>query len=348
VDYARKTRWGKAIAHPTFMLYMGVPEPHEYTEDEIARGAGRGDPLAGVHSFYSGVELECFRPVFEGDRLTVRGGMAKVEEKLSRMGGRSVRQVRDAVYRNQDGELVAVARRSAIRVERAQARSQGKYMDIEVPKKYSDEELAKIEADYEAEEIRGATPRYWEDVEVGEETKPLVKGPWTITNYICYCEATGPRNNFHRSHSDAYRYRKDHPKAWPRTDYGLPDTVARVHWEPEMARQAGLPHVYDFGGERVAMMSHFTTNWAGDDGWVRRLAVEFRGFFFYGDTMWIRGRVTDKRIEDGEHIVEMDIWGQNQRGDITTPGTATFILPSRENGPVKIPARIPENLSVFE
>jgi hypothetical protein len=32
------------------------------------------------------------------------------------------------------------------------------------------------------------------------------------------------------------------------------------------------------------------------------------------------------------------VWGENQRGETTTPGHATVLLPSREHGPVRLPA----------
>jgi hypothetical protein len=35
--------------------------------------------------------------------------------------------------------------------------------------------------------------------------------------------------------------------------------------------------------------------------------------------------------------VDLEIWGENQRGEITCPGHATVLLPSRERGPAKLP-----------
>ena len=48
--------------------------------------------------------------------------------------------------------------------------------------------------------------------------------------------------------------------------------------------------------------------------------------------------MTRKFLADGDRpAVELDIWGENQRGEITTPGHATILLPSREHGPVRLP-----------
>ena len=51
----------------------------------------------------------------------------------------------------------------------------------------------------------------------------------------------------------------------------------------------------------------------------------------------LTGEVVDKRVEDGRCVVDIDMRGTNQRGDVTCPGRATVALPSREHGPVELP-----------
>jgi hypothetical protein len=52
----------------------------------------------------------------------------------------------------------------------------------------------------------------------------------------------------------------------------------------------------------------------------------------------MRGRVTRKYLAEGEHpAVDLDVWGENQRAEVTTPGHATVLLPSREHGDVRLP-----------
>ena len=46
----------------------------------------------------------------------------------------------------------------------------------------------------------------------------------------------------------------------------------------------------------------------------------------------IKGKITKKYIDDGEFLVDIDCWGENQKGEITMPGHATVSLPSREKG----------------
>ncbi|MFH1485009.1 MAG: hypothetical protein ABIH46_02970 [Chloroflexota bacterium] len=71
------------------------------------------------------------------------------------------------------------------------------------------------------------------------------------------------------------------------------------------------------------------TNWIGDDGFLKVLYGELRRFNVVGDTTWCKGKVTGKRVESGEHLVDLDIWAENQRHEITAPGHATAILPSK-------------------
>jgi hypothetical protein len=52
----------------------------------------------------------------------------------------------------------------------------------------------------------------------------------------------------------------------------------------------------------------------------------------------MRGRVVRKYLADGDRpAVDLEIHGENQRGDITCPGHAMVLLPSREHGPVRLP-----------
>ena len=66
----------------------------------------------------------------------------------------------------------------------------------------------------------------------------------------------------------------------------------------------------------------------GDDGFLKKMYVELRRFNVEGDTTWCKGKITGKREEAGEKLVEMDVWGENQRGEVTMKGTATVGLPS--------------------
>ena len=101
---------------------------------------------------------------------------------------------------------------------------------------------------------------------------------------------------------------------------------------------AGNPASYDYGRMRETWLIHLCTDWMGDDAWLWKLDCQFRKFNYVGDTHWMRGRVTRKYLADGDRpAVDLDLWGENQRGETTTPGHATILLPSREHGAVRLP-----------
>ena len=66
-----------------------------------------------------------------------------------------------------------------------------------------------------------------------------------------------------------------------------------------------------------------------DDGFLKRLRAELRRFNVIGDTTWLKGKVVNKYEKDGEFLVDIDCWGENQRGEVTMPGAATVKLPSK-------------------
>jgi len=92
----------------------------------------------------------------------------------------------------------------------------------------------------------------------------------------------------------------------------------------------GLLGSYDYGCERCCWMGHLLTNWMGDDGFLTKMYVELRLFNVVGDTTWCRGKVIAKREEGDERLVDLEIWGENQRGAVTTKGTATIRLPFKQ------------------
>jgi acyl dehydratase len=116
-----------------------------------------------------------------------------------------------------------------------------------------------------------------------------------------------------------------------------------------MALRAGLPETYDFGGERISWMEHAATNWMGDDAFLRTLSVRLLAFCFVGDTVYIGGKVVDKRIDNGDNVVDVEFTAQNQRDEIISTATATVILPTkRDPAASTVPSVIPDDLSIFQ
>jgi hypothetical protein len=81
----------------------------------------------------------------------------------------------------------------------------------------------------------------------------------------------------------------------------------------------------------------------GDEGWLKSCSAQYRQFVYLSDAVWFQGKVTRKYVdENGEHCVDIDAHGINQRGDDTIPATATVILPSLEHGTSPVDRRLPQ------
>src|SRR2546427_273303 len=331
-DYGETTRWGAQIAPPMIAIGLNHPLYGDPPATRIKRPSFRG-----IHVFVSGSTWNWYRPLYPGDQLFSFGGTESVVEKKSEFAERSVLITFASVKMNQRAEIVAISRTLAIHTERKTAREKGKYLDIE-PATYTDEDLARLDEIYAAEQVRGAEPRWWEDVNVGDSLPPMAKGPLTTTDMIVF-HAGGygfvpyaPCTN-----RIAYDNRQRIAPFYVKNEYGIPDVAQRVHWDSAWAQAIGNPMAYDYGVMRDCWLSHYITDWMGDDGWLITQSTEIRKFNYMGDSHVITGEIVDKRIDDGRCVVDIEMRGTNQRDVVTCPGTATVALPSREHGAVVLP-----------
>jgi hypothetical protein len=224
-----------------------------------------------------------------------------------------------------------------IRTERSKARERKKYEAIE-PSPYTDEEIARIEAQYASERRRGPEARWWEDVAEGDPIGPMVKGPLLVTDMVCWHVGMGMGLYGVRPLRLAWKNRQRIPRFFHRDPLNIPDVMQRVHWDPDFARRSGNPTTFDYGRMRETWLIHLCTDWMGDDAWLWKLDCEFRHFNYVGDTQWLRGTITRKYLADGGRpAVDLALCCENQRGQVTTPGHATILLPSREHGEVRLP-----------
>ena len=137
---------------------------------------------------------------------------------------------------------------------------------------------------------------YWEDVQEGMELPPLVKHP-TTQQLVKYAGASG----------DFYQ----------------------IHYDTAFAQSNGLPGVILHGALKNAFLGQLITDWIGEQGTLKKLSCQYRGMDFPGDTLTCKGIVTRKYQEDEQSLVDCEIWLENGKGEKTTPGSATVILPSR-------------------
>jgi acyl dehydratase len=149
---------------------------------------------------------------------------------------------------------------------------------------------------------------FWEDVTVGQEIPSLTKIVSTMT-LVKWAGAFGDFNPLHYENDFAVGYMK-------------------------------TPGIIVHGTLKRQMLIQMVTDWIGDEGWLRKIQTQFRSMDYPrhmktllgpadGDTLVCKGKVTAKTNKDGQYLVECDIWLDNSKGETTTSGKATVILPSK-------------------
>jgi len=317
-DYAAKTRYGGIIAPPSFL----------FSTDRVISGYVGGMP--GVHAMWAGADWTWHLPVRRNDEITTKAHLKDLIEHDTRFAGRAVQQIYHVDFFNQKDECVAEADSWCFRTDRDFAREEGtKYKDLKAkPQRvYTDEELDKVYKLYAAEEVRGATPRYFEDVREGEALPTMAKGPMTVTGFIAFAQGWG--GLYIRANKIAWKMIHRHKGLGIKNRFGIPDCPERVHWENDFATMVGAPGAYDYGPERCSWLTHHMTNWMSDDGFLRRATSKIRRHNPEGDLLFITGKVTGKRIEDGRHFVDIEQEARNQDGELSIIGTGTVELPSK-------------------
>lgn len=337
-EYASGSVWGGSLAPPPLVggdSLIGEDEVTAVPEDQ--RELMKGDPLRGVHAFYSASAREWWAPLRPDRRVWRRNAMVAVLDKPSEFAGRAVHEWSANVFRDDEGTVLSGQYRLMIRTERKKAREKKKYDAIE-PAHWTVEQIAQLDAEYAAYARRGAVPRFWEDVDEGDVVGPMVKGPMTVTDMVCWHVGMGMGLYDVKPLALGVANRRRIPRFFHLDDQGIPDVMQRVHWDPEWARNAGSPTTYDYGRMRETWLIHLCTDWMGDDAWLWKLECSFRGFNYVGDVQHLTGTIVRKYLADGGRpAIDLELTATNQRGTVTTPGTATILLPSRDHGPVRLP-----------
>jgi acyl dehydratase len=137
---------------------------------------------------------------------------------------------------------------------------------------------------------------YFDDVKVGDELPPLVKGPIQQIQLTRYAGASGDFNP--------------------------------IHQDEEFAKAAGMGGVFAHGMLSMGFVAQAVTDWAGA-GRVRKIGVRFAALVRLKDVVTCRGRVLATSQKDGVGMVELEIWADNQKGEKVVTGKASVALPCR-------------------
>ncbi len=316
-DYAKTTKYGDVVALPSFM----------FTTSRIISGYCGG--LSGVHAMWAGADWTWHKPVMRNDTIRTVAYLKDLVEHQTKFAGRSFQQIYHVDFFNQNDELVCEGDSWVFRTDRDEARERGtKYTEARGRvEQYTEEELAEFTRLYQAEEIRGSNPRYWEDVNVGDELPRMMKGPMTVTGFICYAQGWG--GLYIRANKLANQMQQAHPGLGIRNRFNVPDCPERVHWDEEFALEVGAPGAYDYGPERCSWLTHHVTNWIGDDGFLTKSKCQIRRHNPDGDAMYIDGSVIRKFEENGKKYIEIQQQATTHRGEVSAFGTSIAELPSK-------------------
>lgn len=334
-DYAARTRWGGPIACPMFYTSTGInltPAPGDPETKALFKGLFRG-----INKYYSGVTWHWWRPLPAETKVYQDNLLAdmEVKETSSLTGARTVLETLRQIFYDEAGLPFAMNDENYVNAERGGSKKTGKYNGV-TRARYTPDEIAAIDAQYAAEERRGAALRLWEDVAAGDVLVPVMKGPFSMVEIIAYHMGHGLSSYGIGPLRYNNRLRQRMPAFYAADSYGVPDVAQRVHWDQDRAVEVGFPAPYDYGQMRSDWLVHLVTNWMGDDAWLCRMSVRTSAFNFHGDVTTCTGEVIDRRIEDGMHVVELALSGTNQRGQETVSGTALVSLPSA-SGPAVLP-----------
>jgi acyl dehydratase len=135
---------------------------------------------------------------------------------------------------------------------------------------------------------------YFEAIKVGDELPPLVKPPVDRLQIARYAGATGDYNP--------------------------------LHVDEQYAKNSGFPGVLAPGMLAMGFLSELAVDWLRGAR-LRRFSARFVKIIWPGDVITSRGRVVDRRFEEaGRYATDIEVWAENQRGELVVRGLITAQL----------------------
>ena len=100
-----------------------------------------------------------------------------------------------------------------------------------------------------------------------------------------------------------------------------------IHNDKEFGEKVGLGGTIAHGLSSMGRMQKTLTDWIEDPGKLRKLKVRFAAPARPGDTVTFKGKVTDKKEEDGKKLVVLEVGAETQDGvQVLTKGEAVIEL----------------------
>ncbi|MBN1190444.1 MAG: MaoC family dehydratase N-terminal domain-containing protein [Dehalococcoidales bacterium] len=317
-DYARDSLYGEIIAPPYFISSVAG-----FTGAGIVR---KREPEYAMGGVDAGSKVEWFKPVREGDRFTVFDVPKEVIDLTREHTPIQFLSRGERIYKNQKDEIIAVATGSLIQTI-VPPPEEGQRPVIKAPEQRTFS-LQEIEEWYHLinnEEIRGAEPRFWEDVNEDDQLPPT-RHVFTMMENVAFMVGWGVG-------SGCWKLQMDRSKeTWSRLidpKTGLPEFVG-PHMTEASAQLMGIPTANSAGIQMYAWLCRLVTNWMGDAGFLKALEAQYRRPLWLGSMALCKGRIVKKYVEGNECLVDLHISVEDRDGNPVIPnGSATVMLPSK-------------------
>ena len=101
----------------------------------------------------------------------------------------------------------------------------------------------------------------------------------------------------------------------------------QIHYDKDFAMSTGLKGIIVHGALKHAFLGQLLHDWVGNTGRIKKFGCSYRGMDYPKEDILCKGVVKRKYQENGEKLVDLEIWTENPQGQKTTPGFATVRLP---------------------
>lgn len=303
-EYAKKSRFGKITAPPNWVFSpsIGAGVASNGTIDR-ERLSNKYFPIN-----YAGGEMEWFRPIWVGDTIRTEEKVGDVQNKMSKRLGPILLCSGLTSFYNQNNELVATLNAIV-----------AKYLNIGKAMTYDRAPKGEVLAEPPDPLVwertrRGGQARYWEDVTEGEELPTLKKGTFTekeVFFWFLVCRNNGA-NRSKREVTEGSTY------------------LSTGHLDHKYSvERRNMPGLFADGPHTSCWLMQLVTDWIGDAGTLKKFRFTVRHPNVVGDVNTVFGKVLKKYIENGEHLVDIEMSNLNQAELPTLTGSATVALSSK-------------------
>jgi len=168
---------------------------------------------------------------------------------------------------------------------------------------------------------------FWETIEIGDPVTPLTKPPVTRVQIARYA--------------------------------GASDDYSPLHIDDDFAKAAGYGGIFAHGAISFGFAIEAASTWL-ENGRIIRTDATFQKLVWPGDILTAKGVVVAQFESGKDSLIDIDVWTENQNGDVVMRGKFTCLLwRSEKEGkkskspwpeaqtpatlkPKKIPERVPE------